>query len=487
MPDGQRHFVAPQRHASDPLAMAERIAGSRLRIVCAKCGDALPPLAHACPHCPEALPRAEYSDKRFVVQDRPDIFRFGAWMPAEATVETTIGPAVFRSERLAEMLGLTDLSVAFSGYAPGVTARNVTGTFKDFEALPTLLYLREQGATGVVLASAGNTARAFAHAAGVLGFSTTIVVPEAAAASVWVPTKPTEHVRLIVLAQSADYTAAIRLAGAIAERYGMHSEGGARNVARRDGMGTTILEYARTERRLPRHYVQAVGSGTGAIAAWEAALRLQASGEFADPLPRLHLAQNVPFTPIHDAWTAGEEIEPERDVEGQLRRIAAIAAPVLANRTPPFALEGGVRTALQATGGHTYAVRTPRLRRRNVCSKSARDLRSGPSPEPRWPRCAKVWPVGGSAVRSPSSSMSRETGTPYSAGTSRFGRSLSGAAFLRSGMPRCERSTARSHTRDPDSAHTSASQAPGILAPLLRDIGLRRRSRDALGSPPRRR
>jgi len=99
-----------------------------------------------------------------------------------------------------------------------------------------------------------------------------------------------------------------------------------------------------------------VGSGTGAIAAWEAALRLQASGEFADPLPRLHLAQNVPFTPIHDAWAAGEEIEPERDVEGQLRRIAAIAAPVLANRTPPFALEGGVRAALQATGGHTYAV-----------------------------------------------------------------------------------------------------------------------------------
>ncbi len=336
--------------------MAEKVAESKLRIVCAKCGDTLPPLAHACPRCPDALPRAEYAEKSFVLQDRCDIFRFGAWLPAEATVETPIGPAVFRSERLAETLGLTELSIAFSGYAPEVGARNPTGTFKDFEALPTLLYLREHGAASVVLASAGNTARAFAHAAGVLGFATTIVVPEEAAASVWVPARPTEDVRLIVVAKSADYAAAIRLAGAIAERYGVHGEGGARNVARRDGMGTTILEYARTERRLPRHYVQAVGSGTGAIAAWEAALRLQASGEFADPLPRLHLAQNVPFTPIHDAWAAGEEIEPERDIAGQLRRIAAIAAPVLANRTPPFALEGGVRAALRATGGHTYAV-----------------------------------------------------------------------------------------------------------------------------------
>ncbi|MCX6091989.1 MAG: cysteate synthase [Candidatus Bipolaricaulota bacterium] len=358
--------------------MGEKAAGMKLCIVCTKCGDTLPPLAHVCPRCPDALPRAEYAEKRFVLQDRGDIFRFAAWLPAEATVETTIGPTVFRSEQLAETLGLTELSVAFSGYAPEVTARNVTGTFKDFEALPTLLYLREHGATGVVLASAGNTARAFAYAAGVLGFPTTIVVPEAAAASVWVPARPTEDVRLIVLAKSTDYAAAIRLAGAIAARYGIHPEGGARNVARRDGMGTTILEYARIERRLPRHYVQAVGSGTGAIAAWEAALRLQATGEFGDPAPRLHLAQNVPFTPIHDAWTAGEEIEPERDVEGQLRRIAAIAAPVLANRTPPFALEGGVRAALRATGGHTYAVTNSEIETAQRLFEEREGLRIGP-------------------------------------------------------------------------------------------------------------
>jgi cysteate synthase len=284
------------------------------------------------------------------------MFRFSSWLPASSTVPTTIGPAMLRSEGLAVRLGAEDLAIAFSGYAPQIGARNLTGSFKDFEALPTLLYLREQGVDGAVLASAGNTARAFAYAATVLGFPTTIVVPEAAAARIRIPIAPSSAVRLVAVGGCSDYSAAIRLAGTISERYGLHSEGGARNVARRDGMGTVLLEYARTERRLPRHYVQAVGSGTGAIAAWEAASRLRASGAFMDPLPCLHLAQNVPFTPIHDAWTTGTEVEPERDVEDQLERIHRISAPVLANRTPPFAVDGGVRTALRATSGHTYAV-----------------------------------------------------------------------------------------------------------------------------------
>ncbi len=272
-----------------------------------------------------------------------------------------MGPAVFRSERLAGALGMADLSVAFSGYAPQIGARNVTGTFKDSEALPTLLYLREHACSDVVLASAGSTARAFAHAGTLLGFTTYIVVPEKAASTVWTPEVPAESVRLAVLADSQDYAAAIRLAGLIAGRYGLRLEGGARNIARRDGIGTVVLEYARTRGKLPRHYIQAVGSGTGAIAAWEAAMRLCAAG-FDGPLPRLHLAQNAPFTPIHDAWTARRSITSDHDGSDELERIAAMSAPVLANRTPPYDLGGGVRDALRATEGRTYAVTNAEIR-----------------------------------------------------------------------------------------------------------------------------
>lgn len=337
--------------------METRDAGARVRIRCAACGDTLAPLALTCPRCPDALPVSDYAETLFRPGTERGIFRFRAWLPASQAMETEIGPRVLRSERLAAALGLQDLSVAFSGFAPELGAYNPTGTFKDFEALPTLLYLREHGAHGVVLASAGSTARAFAHAAGLLEFPTVIVVPESAASSVWVPGRPSDAVRLIVLKGSVDYASAIRLAAAISTHYDLHAEGGVRNVARRDGMGTVILESAQAERTLPLHYVQAVGSGTGAVAAWEASRRVAAASGFSgSTVPRLHLAQNAPFAPLHDAWTSGRPIEPERDVDDQLRRIALLDAPVLANRTPPYALRGSVRDALTATRGAAYAI-----------------------------------------------------------------------------------------------------------------------------------
>jgi len=55
--------------------------------------------------------------------------------------------------------------------------------------------------------------------------------------------------------------------------------GGARNIARRDGMGTTVLSAADCIGRIPDVYFQAVGSGTGAIAAHEANERLLEDGD----------------------------------------------------------------------------------------------------------------------------------------------------------------------------------------------------------------
>ena len=48
-------------------------------------------------------------------------------------------------------------------------------------------------------------------------------------------------------------------------------------MARRDGMATTVLAVTHIG-RIPDYYFQAVGSGTGAIAAWEANLRLIEDG-----------------------------------------------------------------------------------------------------------------------------------------------------------------------------------------------------------------
>jgi len=328
----------------------------KFALVCAGCGERYEASVAHCPKCPGALLRADYAATAFEPLARDDLFRFLPWLPFHDPVETAIGPVVYRSERLAFHLVMSILAVGFNGYAPELGARNATGSFKDYEALPTLLSFRERGLTTAVLASVGNSARAFAHAAVSIGFPITIVVPESALGRLWLPMPPTEDVRLIVLRRSNDYASAIRVAGAFSGRSGLPNEGGARNIARRDGMGTVMLEHARALGELPDHYVQAVSSGTGGIATWEASMRLIRSGGFSDRLPRLHLVQNAPFTPLHDAWTLNAPIRPEENLGEQIRRIDAIAAGVLANRNPPFTIPGGVADALRATHGHTYAV-----------------------------------------------------------------------------------------------------------------------------------
>jgi len=344
---------------------------------CVGCGETHAPPALRCDRC-DGLLRTDYAKQSFDPREENNLFDFRDWLPSFEAVETTIGPVTYRSEGLAEHLGLDDLVIAFNGYAPEVGARNPTGSFKDFEALPTLLYFREYGIDSLVLASAGNTARAFAYAATLLDYPVIAVVPKRASPGLWLPCKPSTAVRVVLIEGSDDYAFAIDASGLIAETLGVAPEGGVRNVARRDGMSTTMLEYARRFGGLPAHYVQAIGSGTGAIAVWEAALRLRVAGIGAS-LPALHLAQNAPFTPVHDAWTGGGSIDPEANVEDQLRRIARINAPVLANRTPPYAMPGGVRDALAETGGSTYAVTNEEARGAAGLFRDLEGLSVGPA------------------------------------------------------------------------------------------------------------
>jgi cysteate synthase len=68
------------------------------------------------------------------------------------------------------------------------------------------------------------------------------------------------------------------------------------------------------------------------------------------------LAQNAPFTPIHDAWQAQSPTLLTLPVEAAARQLAELGAFVLGNTAPPYAIPGGIREALVETGGRTYAV-----------------------------------------------------------------------------------------------------------------------------------
>jgi cysteate synthase len=267
------------------------------------------------------------------------------WLPVNGIIPKADGKSVtYKSRGLAEELNLKNLYISFNGYWPERKASLPTCSFKDLEAAPTMQRLVEQGSSStLVVASAGNTARAFAHVASLTGQPLVLFVPEKAMERMWT-TVPPEHLTLIAV--QGDYYDAIQAAEKVQTRPGFTPEGGARNIARRDGMGTVMLDAATALGRMPQHYFQAVGSGTGGISAWEASLRLKADGRFGSNLPRLHLAQNVPNAPIYYAWKC-QEPEPA---------CSDMFDDVLFNRKPPFSIPGGVKDALEATNGEVYGI-----------------------------------------------------------------------------------------------------------------------------------
>jgi cysteate synthase len=303
-----------------------------------------------------ALLRAAYESKSFVVsRGEPGLFRYRSWLPVRRSFPGAGGPIAYRSEALARHLGMERLYVVFSGFWPERGANLETCSFKELEALAVLARVPRGEERSLVVASVGNTGRAFLQIASRYGLNVTVVVPERALPAMWTTVERSPRARLIVLAGHADYFDAIALSDLVAGREGHYPEGGARNVARRDGMGTTLLAAAEALGDVPAHYVQAVGSGTGGIAAWEMACRLRGAG-FGNGKCRLHLVQNEPFTPMVDAWRADSRELASLDAEEARTRIDALHALVLSNRKPPYGIVGGVFDVLTESGGAMYAV-----------------------------------------------------------------------------------------------------------------------------------
>ena len=170
----------------------------------------------------------------------------------------------------------------------------------------------------------------------------------------WFQHKLNSCVKLVATPAGSDYYDAIALGDKICQDSRYFAEGGAKNVARRDGMGTTLLSAVEAIGRIPDAYFQAVGSGTGAIAAWENNLRLIEDGRFGTHKMKIFVAQNKPFTLLHDSWQAGKRELAALDPDMGRRQAESILAKVLSNRKPPYSLAGGLYDALLDTKGDTF-------------------------------------------------------------------------------------------------------------------------------------
>ena len=259
----------------------------------------------------------------------------------------------YQSTKLAAYLGLQHLIFCLNTYP-----QCQTGSFKDLEAEVTFQRVMGTFDAGkpLVMSSDGNNAISFVHYSNLIRYPIFLFATEdARVRRIWSFSKTNPYTRLFPI--YGDYYDAINLANQFSRVEGYLSEGGYRNVGRRDSVGTMVLDATRLLGYIPDHYFQALGSGPGAIAAYEAAQRLLLDGRFGNTLPKIHGSQNHPYTPMYDAWTNRSRIIDERfQTESAKHLIDQTTAHVLTNRFPAYSLTGGVYDVLTETEGEMYSV-----------------------------------------------------------------------------------------------------------------------------------
>ena len=306
-----------------------------------------------------SMVRPVYEKKQLTVREGKDLglYRYADWLPIKTRLQNPSEPITYKSEGLAKRLGLNNLYITFNGWWPERNARMTTCSFKEMEAYSVCARLGDDLKDKVlVVASAGNTARAFAKVCSENNIKLLLCVPQDNIKALWFDKPLNPCVKLITTESGSDYFDAINLSNVVCEMDGYLAEGGAKNIARRDGMSTTMMSATTLIGRTPDFYFQAVGSGTGAIAAWEANLRFIEDGRFGTNKARLMVSQNKPFVPMYDAWRADSRALLPYDADQARKDAAEICAPVLSNRKPPYGLAGGLYDALKDTNGDIFAV-----------------------------------------------------------------------------------------------------------------------------------
>ncbi len=304
-----------------------------------------------------SLLRAIYDKKQLDLKDSSlGIYKFSDWLPINKYLKNSSSTVTYKSKGLAKTLGLSNLYISFSGYWPAIGANMTTCSFKETEAYSVCARMSGNESGVMVVASAGNTSRAFARVCSDNNIPLLLVIPEDNLNAMWFDNKINENVKLICTPSGTDYFDAIELSTKICQSPDFFEEGGAKNVARRDGMGTTVLSAVTTIGKIPDYYFQAIGSGTGTIAAWEANLRLIEDGRYGTNKMKLIPSQNIPFTPIYEAWSKRSRDIHLPDETLARKNALMIDAKVLSNRKPPYAVPGGLFDALADTEGEVEAV-----------------------------------------------------------------------------------------------------------------------------------
>ena len=328
-----------------------------------------------------SLVRANYAKKQLELKPETyGFYKFCDWLPVKRILNGSSAPVTYKSEALAKHLGLENLWITLNGYCPTKGVRMTTCSFKETEAYSVCARIDENEERVLVVASAGNTARAFAKVCSDNNIKLLLAVPSDNLNALWFSEPLNDCVKLIACEKGGDYFDAINLSNIALKSSKFYAEGGAKNIARRDGMSTTVLSAVTTIGRIPDYYFQAVGSGTGAIAAWEANMRLIEDGRYGNNLMKLMVSQNAPFVPMYDAWRHESREMLPYDAKKARRDAELIDAKVLSNRRPPYSVTGGLYDALKATDGNILVATNAQSKRACKLFKELEGIDIYPAP-----------------------------------------------------------------------------------------------------------
>ena len=164
-------------------------------------------------HKGPALVRAVYEKKQIEFKDNSyGIYKFADWMPVSRMLEGSCAPVTYKSQALAEELGLENLYITFSGWWPEKGAAMPTCSFKETEAYSVCGRLPQNNNRIMVVASAGNTARAFAQVCSNNNIPIVIAIPYDNLNALWFRQPLNPCVKIICSPSGTDYFDAIALA-----------------------------------------------------------------------------------------------------------------------------------------------------------------------------------------------------------------------------------------------------------------------------------
>src|SRR5215469_5111252 len=226
--------------------------------------------------------------------------RFAGLLPLTRPLDhlpgTTYTPMI-HAKRLGRELGMDSL------YLKNETALP-TKTTKDRMAAVSLAYLRERGVRSFCASSTGNSGTAFAYAIRAYPdmhlylFTAEPFVPRV---------KHADHSQVTHFGmKDASFVDAAVYAGRYAEKYGLVSESGFFNPARREGLKLAFLEASEQVPQPIDWYVQAVSSAMGVWGAFKGAKELLQLKRLRG-LPRLLCVQQETCAPMVRAFADGSE------------------------------------------------------------------------------------------------------------------------------------------------------------------------------------